>query len=458
MKVRKSTDSRRKLVRYMVDAVTEHRNGDLPKRFYRTDADGKPFAKQKDAEKYIRELMDNMRTGTNPEDVRGKTFGDAFDLYIEHLETSEANGQGSPYHYDIVKSRLRRHVKALTLRDVKICNVRLSTIDEKLIKSDLLPQLRDDKFTQNQRSILLTDVRKIFDFALKANWMNSNPAKDVTVGTVVTKSRERSGNDPLALEVYQRLKDSLSLHLEWARRLDPEAALPIEIAAMTGVRAGELCALMPAKIGHNTRELKVDKAWKKIESGQPKVLGPTKTHEARVVGLPANLISLLSRHQQDNEISQDALLFGATDHAPWRRAWQRAQFAVAGWFLLYSGSTSKAYRLFKLTGNETDADLDKLRSWSDGQIGKAQHCKRDDGIVFKTLAEAAAHTGVVLLTWHDLRHLYCSVLFFNNLDIGRITALMGHKDDRTTRNNYKEWISNPDLTAAEADGVNAAYG
>ena len=64
----------------------------------------------------------------------------------------------------------------------------------------------------------------------------------------------------------------------------------------------------------------------------------------------------------------------------------------------------------------------------------------------------------MLLTWHDLRHLYCSVLFFNNLDIGRITALMGHKDDRTTRNNYKEWISNPDLTAAEADGVNAAYG
>ncbi len=458
MKVRKNTDSRRKLVRYMVDAVTEHRNGDLSKRFYRTDANGKPFTTKTHAEKFVRELIDNMRTGTNPDDVRAKTFGDALDRYHADLDRKQADGAGTALHYDAVRARLATYVEALTLRGVEIRKVRLSTIDVDLIEKDLEPQLRDARFTKNFSRILLQDLRATFAHAIDVGWIVTNPTRKITIGTIKTKARERSGIDPLAREVYQRLLNSFSLHLDWVRRLDPSAALPIELAAKTGVRAGELCAITPSKIGHNTRQLLIDQAWKKVARRQPKVLGQTKTHETRSIGLTADLIARLSEHQLANCVAQDASLFGTTDHAPWRRAWQRAQFAVNGWLLLRSGQQTKSYRLFTLTGDETDADLEKLRSWADGQLDKPRHSRREDGIVFKTLAEAAAHAGITLLTWHDLRHLYCSVLFHTNQPIERITALLGHSSDKVTRGHYKEWITDPKRDADEADIVAAAYG
>ncbi len=458
MKVRKSVDSRRKLVRWLIDAVTEHRNGDLPKRYYRTDADGKPFATKNQAEKHVRELIDNMRTGTNPDDVRAKTFGDALDRYHTDLDRKQADGAGTALHYDAVRARLATYVEALTLRGVEIRKVRLSTIDVDLIEKDLEPQLRDARFTKNFSRILLQDLRITFAHAIDVDWIVTNPTRKVTIGSIKTKARERSGIDPLAREVYQRLLKSFSLHLDWVRRLDPSAELPIELAAKTGVRAGELLAISSNKIGHNTRQLTVDQAWKKVARRQPKVLGQTKTHETRVIGLSTDLIARLSEYQLANGVAQDASLFGTTDHAPWRRAWQRAQFAVNGWLLVYSGSKTKSYRLFELTGNETDVEIAKLRTWSDGQNSAEKHARRSDGQVFETLAEAAEHAGVTLLTWHDLRHLYCSVLFATGLPIERITALMGHSSDKVTRNHYKEWITDPVRDADEADIVAAAYG
>jgi len=460
MKVRKSTDSRRKLVRWLIDAVTEHRNGDLPKRYYRTDADGKPFSTKTQAEKHVRELIDNMRTGTNPDDVRTKTFGDALDRYHADLDRKQADGVGTALHYDAVRARLRTYVEAFTLRGVAIRKVRLSTIDVDLIEKDLEPQLRAAQFTKNFSRKLLQDLRITFQHAIDVDWINSNPTRKVTIGSIKTKARERSGIDPLAREVYQRLLNSFSLHLAWVRRLDPSAALPIELAAKTGVRAGELLAITPSKIGHNTRQLLIDQAWKKIERGQSKVLGDTKTHETRVIGLTTDLIARLSEHQLAGGVAQDASLFCTTDHAPWRRAWQRAQFAVAGWLLVQThrnpaGGTGKAWRVIKLTGNETDADIARLRQMP---AGGEKHASRSDGEVFETLAEAAAHAGVTLLTWHDLRHLYCSVLFHTGQPIERITALLGHSSDKVTRGHYKEWITDPVRDADEADIVAAAYG
>ena len=447
-----------KATRYYIAAWSEYKAGLVARKIIRKDDTGQVFETRGAAEAYANKLRQQIDAGGNPANAAGRTFGDALDRYHANLDGRQADGLGSPNHYDAVRARLNTFVRSLTLRGVKIAAVQLNAIDVDLVEQDLVPQLRDEKYTRNFQRLLKQDVDKIFQFAVAAKWITSNPIANVTFGAVKTKSRERSGIDPLAREVYQRLLKSFSLHLDWARRLDPSAVLPIQIAAQTGVRAGELCAIAPSQIGHNTKQLTIDRAWKKHERRQPKVLGLTKTHETRVVGLTSDLIGRLDQHRQDNAVEHDATLFATTDHAPWRRAWQRAQFAVAGWLLLYSGSKTKSYRLFELAGNETDAEIAKLRSWSDGQIGKAKNCTRDDGVVFNTLAAAAAHAGITLLTWHDLRHLYCSVLFHAELPIERITALLGHANDEVTRGHYKEWITNPARDADEALRVASAFG
>ena len=458
------TTEDRGLIRFHIIASAEHRAGLLPSKRIRKDDAGQVFTTQTAALAYAKKLQGIIGAGNNPSTTVGRTFEDALKLLRADLEKREADDVGTAYHYDTIRSRLTNYIERLTIRDVPINDVQLSTIDYEAVESDLVPQIRNAKklgtdkpVTKNFQRLLKQDVKEALSFAITAKWISHNPIAHVTFGSVQTKARERSGVDALAREVYQRLLASFDLHLEWARRLDPNAELPIHVAAKTGVRAGELLAISPNKIGHNTRQLLIDCAFKKVESRQPKIVGLPKSNKARVVGLPADLLNQVRQHQEENNIGNDELLFGATDHAPWRRAWQRAQFAVNGWLLLYSGSTSKAYRLFKLRGNETDAEIAKLRSWSDGQVGKAKNCKRDDGVVFNTLAEAAAHAGITLLTWHDLRHLYCSVLFHAELPIKRITELLGHANDDVTRKHYKEWITDPVRDANEADCVDAVF-
>jgi integrase len=455
MKVRKNKDSRTKTP-WMVDAFTEHRNGDLPQRFYRKDANGKPFAKQKEAEAYIRELIDNMRTGTNPDDVRSKTFGDALALYRDKLDLRQSLGAGKPVHYDDLRARLITHVEAFTLRDVAICKVRLSTIDIDLVEKDLVLQLRDEKFTVPMQKKLLHDISEVFKCAMVKNWIQINPTKTIEIGKESKQSR--NSIEVKARDIYEVLADNWSQYIAWVERFNPAAVLPIQTATKTGMRAGELTCLTPADIGHNSRRISINSAWKRDERNQPKVKGDTKSGKDRVIIASSNLVGQLTRHIGDNNISRDGLVFGTTDQGPWRKAWQAAQFAMAGWLMIYSGSAKKTYRMFELSGAETDEDINRLRSWSDGQVGKPLHSKRADGIVFDTLDEAAKHADIKLLNFHDLRHLYCSLLFRNDESIATITRYMGHSSEKVTRDHYEEWITNDDLGVAVSDRLEASLG
>ena len=65
---------------------------------------------------------------------------------------------------------------------------------------------------------------------------------------------------------------------------------------------------------------------------------------------------------------------------------------------------------------------------------------------------------MTLLTWHDLRHFYASMLFNADFSIGRITDLMGHSEEKVTREYYREWISNNERASEEADALEALFG
>ena len=448
-----------KATRYYIAAWSEYKAGLVARKIIRKDDTGQVFETRRAAEAYSKKLQKQIDAGANPSNTAGRTFGDALDRHYADLDRRQEAGEGSGDHYDTVRARLQTHVETFTLRGVPICKVHLNTIDIDLIERDLLPQIRDGaKYTVVYQRKLLNDVRATFLHAIDVRWISGNPTRNLKIRSARNGGRVRSEADPFARDAYQRLLDNWSTYIAWVNRLAPAAVLPIQIAAQTGVRASELAAITPEQIGHNTKQLIVDRAWKKVERRQSKVLGTTKNGTARAVGLSSNLLARIGEHQLANGIAPDETLFGTTDHKGWSNAWRAAQFAINGWLLVYSGSKTKTYRLCELDGNETDADIEKLRSWSDGQIGKPMHAKRSDGAVFNTLAEAVAHAGITLLRWHDLRHLYCSVLFKNDESIGRITELLGHRSEAVTRKHYKEWITDPERDAGEAERVASAFG
>ena len=411
----KNAKDRRGLDRFFIIAGAEASAGLVPSKWIRKDDAGQVFATEKAAKAYAKKLQKIIDAGGNPSKTIGRSFGDALDRQYADLDRRQEVGEGSADHYDTVRARLRTHVESFTLRGVPICNVPLNTIDIDLIEQDLLPQIRNNsKFSIPYQRKLLNDVRSVFLHAVDMRWIVSNPTRTLKIRS----AKVQSASTPLTRYAYQNVLDNWSNYIAWIKRLQPDAELPIQLAAQTGVRASELTAITPNQIGHNTNQLIVDRAWKRVERRQAKVLGLTKNGTAR--------------------------------------AWRTAQFAVNGWLLIYSSNRVKTYRLIKLSGTETDIDLANLINWS--QIGRPYHTKRDDGDTFRTLAEAVAHAGIALLRWHDLRHLYCSVLFKNDESIGRITELLGHSSEAVTRKHYKEWITDPERDAGEAERVAASFG
>ena len=449
----KNAKDRRGLDRFFIIAGAEASAGLVPSKWIRKDDAGQVFATEKAAKAYAKKLQKIIDAGGNPSKTIGRSFGDALDRQYADLDRRQEVGEGSADHYDTVRARLRTHVESFTLRGVPICNVPLNTIDIDLIEQDLLPQIRNNsKFSIPYQRKLLNDVRSVFLHAVDMRWIVSNPTRTLKIRS----AKVQSASTPLTRYAYQNVLDNWSNYIAWIKRLQPDAELPIQLAAQTGVRASELTAITPNQIGHNTNQLIVDRAWKRVERRQAKVLGLTKNGTARAVGLSSNLLARLGEHQLANGLAPDETLFGTTEHKAWDRAWRTAQFAVNGWLLIYSGNRVKTYRLIKLSGTETDIDLANLINWS--QIGRPYHTKRDDGDTFRTLAEAVAHAGIALLRWHDLRHLYCSVLFKNDESIGRITELLGHSSEAVTRKHYKEWITDPERDAGEAERVAASFG
>src|SRR5262249_35258528 len=92
--------------------------------------------------------------------------------------------------------------------------------------------------------------------------------------------------------------------VELAERDDPTFAVLLRVAAATGARRGELCAL-------RWSDLDFDKGTVTIERGLILVSGglkerPTKTHNRRIVSLDAGTVDRLQRHHHAEQAAARA--------------------------------------------------------------------------------------------------------------------------------------------------------
>jgi len=118
--------------------------------------------------------------------------------------------------------------------------------------------------------------------AVSWGWIKTNPAKNARVRAAVK-------TDAPVLNVGA-LRD-----LYWAAAEDdPDMAMTIALAALTGCRRGELCGLQWGDVDWDRQCLKVTRAWVPGAGGQH--LTTTKTGKGRTVFVGAEGAALLSRY------------------------------------------------------------------------------------------------------------------------------------------------------------------
>ena len=187
-----------------------------------------------------------------------------------------------------------------------------------------------------------------------------------------------------------------------AEAIDPHYRALVYVAAYTGLRAGELCALRRKRVDLLRGSLRVEEALKDVagnlEFGEPK-----SEASRRTVSLPKSIASLLADHlavPTPGGCGPDALVFTTPSGKPIR------------------------HNLFY---------------------------KR----VFKPAVRAALPESKHGLRFHDLRHTCASLSLAVAPNLHMVKERLGHEDIRTTINVYGHLVASVD--AALADGLDGLF-
>ncbi len=314
---------------------------------------------RKQAEARLRELMLEYRAATNEDVV---LFSEAGELHINRLEamgrqarTIEAYRSYKRIHLDPELGS--RPVDSITPQDV-------DRVQQKLLRKRTPGGERvSPKSVLNWMSLL----HGILTYSLKQEWVEANVA-DAVDRPKVEDEEEIHYLNHVELEALLRLCPD-----DQTGRLQRTLYL---LAAMTGLRQGEL----------------LDLRWRHIDWGAGRVrVEKTKSRKLRSVPLPERAARELEHHfQRSSYQGDDDLVFAHPE----------------------LGSRLDRSRVLK----QFKAYLKK------GKVGRFTEEKQKDGEV----------KSVPVLTFHDLRHTFGTTCAAAGIPLRTIMEWMGHRDIKTT--------------------------
>lgn len=233
-----------------------------------------------------------------------------------------------------------------------------------------------------------TIVRSALEQAVRWGWIPSNPAALTT-----RPENERRMVKPPSPE---QLLDLLAL----AERTDPDVCVFLRLAAITGARRGELCALRWSDL--EGESLVIARAM--VEGPDGLVEKPTKTHGIRRVALDPDTLGALREMR--------------------RRSMERALECGVG-------LVEDPY----VFAREVDGSV----AWRPDFMSYR----------FRSLRRKAGLDHVRL---HDLRHAMSTLLLANGVDVRTVAGRLGHSNVATTLNVYSHFIEASDQQAAQVMG------
>lgn len=183
-------------------------------------------------------------------------------------------------------------------------------------------------------------------------------------------------------------------------KANPSFGLFLRLAAATGARPGELCALTLGDVDLEAGALTISRNV--VEDGTRLIVKDTKTHQARKVALDPATAAVLAEHVE--RIGKQAADLGAE--------------AGPGWFVFT---------------HEPGGD-----PWRPGYVTLA-------------FARLCARLGA-RVRLYDLRHAHATYLLIAGVDVRTIAGRLGH-DPRITLRTYGHFLEAPDRAAALVAGT-----
>jgi integrase len=233
-------------------------------------------------------------------------------------------------------------------------------------------------------------VRRALQQAVRWGWLSTNPAVHASPPRV-----PRHEITPPSPEAIERL-------LELAEDEDPYLAVLVRLAAATGARRGELCALRWSDLDLDTGTLLIARAM--VHGPDGVVERGTKTHAARRIALDRATTGVLAEHR--------------------RRCTERALACGVGF-----GDDA---RLFSF-------EPDGSRPW------------RPD-VVTKRFDKLRRKAGIGSVRLHDLRHFVATRLIAAGVPVRTVSGRLGHANAATTLNVYSAFVEASDRDAADVLG------
>jgi integrase len=282
-----------------VASHVQKRGADRYRARYRTE-DGKErsrtFTRKRDAEHYLNEVNAQLQRGEwiSPDDRR-TTLGNYASRWVE-LQSWR------PQSRDRQVSLLALHVLP-TFGDRRLGSIRPSEVRVWMAG---LPSTQ----TANASLRLLSSIMKA---ATHDRLIPHSPCDGVKA-----LSQEPTLGRPLTVAEVELLADVI----------DPTLAGAVRVAAMTGLRQGELFGLSEDRVRWLERSIVVDRQLVSVTGGTR--FGPPKTARSkRTVPVPDAVLELLSEQVRHYGPGADGLVFHQNG-APWSRSRAGARIAKAG--------------------------------------------------------------------------------------------------------------------------------
>ncbi len=338
---------------------------------------------KRQAERAIAALVlehENRNVGDNKAGVSGQR------VTVEQLiEAHLARKEYSPTTLNDYASVVRTHIAP--------------TIGPKSIR-EVTPALLDKLYAhiREQNDLKPATVRKVhsllsgaFRTAEKWGWIERNPASRATPPTV---------RKP---ELILPTSDGLARALADADERDPEFSMFIRLAAATGARRGELCALRWSVVDLDAATVRIEaSAYGKVGGGGG--LKGTKNYAKRDVSIDPATVEALQDH----------------------RATLEDRATVVGTVLVDDA--------FVFTDS------------GDGSIpwlpDRASHA-------WERTRKRVGMDGVRL---HDLRHFQATMLLNAGIAVSNVSKRIGHRDAATTLNVYSQFLEETDRRSADVMG------
>jgi integrase len=331
----------------------------------------------READAALRGLVEKY--GEGRPDGFGATFGQLLDRWLEECDRMEL----SP-----TTMRTYRAQTEQTIRP-RLGKIVLNRLTPKHL-DDLYGDMKDDglapKTIRNHHAIISSALHQ----GVRWEWVKQNVADKAKPPRV----RQRRVKAP-SVEAVRSV-------IEAAEERDPRLAPLLMLAALTGMRRGEVCALRWTDVDWERRELDVSRSLVVVPGGLAEKT--TKTDRFRMVALDDVGIAVLAHHRaKADEWAQQAGVKVMPD----------------GYVFSHAVDGSKPFRPDNVTGFFTRV--------------------RDS-------------LGLPEVRLHDLRHFTATELIGAGVDVRTVAGRLGHSDPSVTLRVYSHALEERDRAAADIMG------